>query len=86
MQDFGSPMVIEVGRWVRHRGTRMWGEVLEIIPQHDRTLELKVQREKPLTSTGGNAPTWWASYHVDLCIDHKPTEQERRLGVAWAPS
>lgn len=53
------------GTRVRHAGTKMWGEVLQAVPQQDGTIEHEVQRDKPLYRGGSNAPTWWASYHID---------------------
>lgn len=76
---------LKPGNWVRHYGTRMWGEVLEIVPQRDNTLEIKVQREKPLGTYDDNSPTWWASYHVDMATEKPPTDADRRVPRPWRP-
>lgn len=57
-------MAIKVGDRVKHYGTKMWGTVLEVVPQLDGTSELKVQRDEPFIPGGNNDPTWWATYHI----------------------
>lgn len=74
----------------------MWGEVREVVPQHDGTQEVLVDvskfypnehntyedRETGERKTG----RWWPTYHIDRVLDHEPTEQERKqFGRAWAP-
>jgi len=77
---------LQPGHWVRHYGTRMWGKVLSIVPQHDKTLEIEVQGEElPGDSEYDRRPRWWASYHVDKVLTHEPTEADRRSPRPWRP-
>lgn len=73
MPDLGAPQhPLPVGARVHHRGeiwslmndggSSGWGTVLQVKPQHDKTFEYEVKRDKPFL---GNETTWWASYHVD---------------------
>lgn len=78
-------MRVEVGNWVRHYGNREWGEVLRVVPQHDKTLEIEVQCENPICEGASNSPRCWASYHIDQVLNHKPTDADRRVRHAWRP-
>lgn len=110
-------MNVEVGNYVRHRGTLMWGRVEKVVPQHDGTLEIEVAPDPvryesfdyhrkhdgglyvPCRVCTDDKPCpvgeerkawdeknrWWASYHVDRVLDHRPTDEERKFGRAWAP-
>jgi hypothetical protein len=54
---------IELGDRIQHRGSKQWGKVLEIIPQHDGSSEIKILREQrsPADLSGEG---WWATYHI----------------------
>lgn len=60
---FPSYPSIELGDRIQHRGSKQWGKVLEIIPQHDGSSEIKVLREQrsPADLSGEG---WWATYHI----------------------
>jgi hypothetical protein len=65
------------GDRVKHVGTKQWATILEIVPQQDKTCELKVQRDKPFCEGMSNDPTWWASYHVLDYAAAAPKEEAR---------
>jgi hypothetical protein len=77
-------MRVKVGDWVRHYGTRRWGQVLEVVQQGDGSSELKIEREVPFGECERN-PTWWATYHVDVVLGAPPTDEDRRRVRAWRP-
>ena len=58
-------MEVEVGDRVRHRGTKQWGTVLEVVPQRDGTSELHVKRDLPRFEGDFTGDGWWATYHCD---------------------
>lgn len=61
--DGGLADKVKVGDRVRHRGTRAWGIVLQVLPQMDKTAELEVRYEKP-NEWSERQTTWWATYHI----------------------
>ena len=81
-------MKVKVGEFVRHRGTKLWGKVVEVIPQHDTTSEVRIRYlgEPPSyareASPGrGAGEAWWGSYHIDHidhAMDREPTPDEQR--------
>lgn len=81
-------MNVQVGNWVRHYGTRMWGQVEYVQPMRDGTKELLVLRDSVYSGDppGRQEVTWWATYHVDCVLDHEPTTKlERNFPRAWRP-
>lgn len=73
-----------VGQWVRHRGTLLWGEVVEVVPQRDGTLELLIRYERPPWYANPSGLSWWSSAHVNAVMDRAPaSDLERQLGRPW---
>jgi len=78
-------MKVKVGEFVRHRGTKLWGAVVEAVPQHDTTSEVRIRYvgEPPSyareASPGrGAGEAWWGSYHIDMAMTREPTPDEQR--------
>lgn len=77
--DQGLSKCVKPGDRVQHRGTKQWGEVLEVVPQRDGTSELRILREhlQPWQDKGEG---WWATYHIG---DYEPREERmKRLHAA----
>jgi hypothetical protein len=63
--DGGLARVVKAGDRVRHFNTRQWGHVLRVVPQHDGTAELEVEREHAAGTRSAQGTGWWATYHID---------------------
>ncbi len=58
--------VFKKGDKVWHRGAKMTGTVMCVIKYSDKTLEIKVLRDKREDDTiHTTETTWWASYHTE---------------------
>jgi hypothetical protein len=63
--DGGLATVVKAGDRVRHFNTGQWGKVLQVVPQHDGTAELEVEREQTPGAFCFEGKGWWATYHID---------------------